>query len=220
MEIYNLHTNDILLSILRWILGLLIGCVLGLFLALLGNLKPTKFVFIIISDFFRAIPILGLVPVIQMNIGVNEYGKIGLIAWSVMFPVWITVRMALDKKMQNVELVLMAATIKDYTYFKLFTLPKLLGGFLRGVEIAIGIGWLALVASEWIGTYTQGFWAGGLGYELLAGYELNNWETVHVSILLFGALGLVSAYSWRLIMYVVFIRSKKFNPIIKEIISN
>ncbi len=220
MDNYNLLTNDILLSILRWAIGLIIGCVLGLLLALLGNLKPTKFAFKIINDFFRAIPIIGLVPVIQMNIGINEFGKIGLIAWAVMFPVWITVRNALDKKLENAELVLLASNISGIQYFKLFTFPKLLGGFLRGVELAIGIGWLALVASEWIGTYTHGFWAGGLGYKLLAGYELNNWNTVHFGIVLFGVLGLCSAYLWRLIMYFLFQKNKTFNPIIKELISN
>lgn len=211
--------SDLYLSILRWLLGLSIGCTLGLLFALLGNLKPTKSIFKILNDFFRAIPIIGLVPVIQMNIGINEYGKIGLIAWAVIFPVWITVRNSLEKNLESVNLVLIAAKITSLNYFKLFTLPKVLGGFLKGVELAIGIAWLAVVAAEWIGTYTQGFWAGGLGYKLLTGYELNNWRTVHVSILIFGSLGFLSAYSWRCLMYFVFQKNKSFNPIIKEIIT-
>lgn len=165
-------------------------------------------------------PIIGLVPVVQMNIGINEYGKIGLIAWAVMFPVWITVRAAMDKKLESADLMLKAANTSNWNYFKLFTFPKLLGGFLRAVEIAIGIAWLAVVAAEWIGTYREGFWAGGLGYKLIVGYDQNNWTVVHLSLVIFGLLGLTSAYLWRLISTVLFTKIKKlkwFNPVVREI---
>jgi sulfonate transport system permease protein len=209
--------KDILLSLLRWSIGLSIGCILGLIMALLGTFKPLLFVFKMSNDFLRAIPIIGLIPVVQMNIGINEYGKVGLIAWAVLFPVWITVRNAIEKKLESSELTLMAANIKGVSFFKIFTFPKILGGFLRGIELGIGIGWLAVVAAEWIGTYTQGFWSGGLGYKMLLGYELNNWWTVHSGLLLFGILGLCTAYIWRIVMKVAFEKNKSFNPIFKEI---
>lgn len=216
----GIDIHDIFLSSLRWLLGLSIGCVLGLCFALLGSFRYSNFALRIFVDFLRAIPIIGLVPVIQMNFGINEYGKIGLIAWAVIFPVWITVSSAMEKKMENSKLLLSASKIKGWSLFKLFTLPKLLGGFLRGVELAIGIAWLAVVAAEWIGTYTQGFWGGGLGYKLILGNELNNWEMVHFNLLTFGILGLSTAYIWRLLMYLLFQRSKSFNPILKEFISS
>lgn len=213
----HLELTDIGLSALRWLIGLSIGCVSGLIMALVGSYKPSSLILKVVNDFLRAIPIIGLVPVIQMNIGINEFGKIGLIAWAVVFPVWITVRNAIDKNLENSDLRLKAVGISGIEYFKLFIFPKVLGGFLRGVELAIGIAWLAVVAAEWIGTYTQGFWSGGLGYKLVYGYELNNWDTVHIGLLLFGLLGLLSAYSWHWAMYFVFEKNKKFNPIIKEI---
>lgn len=213
----HLQLTDVGLSTLRWLIGLSIGCLSGLIMALIGSYKPSSPILKVINDFLRAIPIIGLVPVIQMNIGINEYGKIGLIAWAVIFPVWITVRNAIEKNLQNSDLRLKAAGFVGLKYFQLFVFPKVLGGFLRGVELAIGIAWLAVVAAEWIGTYTQGFWSGGLGYKLVYGYELNNWSTVHISLLLFGVLGLFSAYAWHLTMHLVFEKSKSFNPIIKEI---
>jgi sulfonate transport system permease protein len=195
METLNLY--DIFLSFLRWSIGLSLGCAIGFVLAVAGNLKSTNSIVRVFIDFLRAIPIIGLVPVIQMNIGINEYGKIGLIAWAVLFPVWITVRNAMDKNLESATLMLQAAKKTSWTYFKLFTFPKLLGGFLKGIEIAIGIAWLAVVAAEWVGTYTQGFWAGGLGYRLIIGYELNNWKVVHLNLIIFGLLGLLTAYLWR-----------------------
>jgi sulfonate transport system permease protein len=213
----ELNYIDTLLSFLRWSIGLSIGCFIGLVMALIGSYKPSSFILKIINDFLRAIPIIGLVPVIQMNIGINEYGKIGLIAWAVIFPVWITVRNAIEKNLENSLLVLKAANISKYHLFKYFTFPKILGGFLRGIELAVGIAWLAVVAAEWVGTYTMGFWSGGLGYKMLIGYELNDWLTVHISLLLFGILGLITAYIWRLIMKLIFENDKSFNPVVKEI---
>jgi sulfonate transport system permease protein len=213
----ELNYIDIFLSFLRWSIGLSIGCFIGLVMALIGSYKPSSFILKIINDFLRAIPIIGLVPIIQMNIGINEYGKIGLIAWAVIFPVWITVRNAIEKNFENSLLVLKAANISTYHLFKYFIFPKILGGFLRGIELAVGIAWLAVVAAEWVGTYTMGFWSGGLGYKMLIGYELNDWLAVHISLLLFGILGLITAYIWRLIMKLVFENNKSFNPIVKEI---
>ena len=211
-----LDSYDIFLSILRWLIGLSIGCFLGLIFAIIGNYKFTNKPSKVINDFLRAIPIIGLVPVIQMNIGINEFGKIGLIAWAVMFPVWITVRTALSKKYDDSELMLTGANILGFKYFKLYTLPKLFSGFLNGIEIAIGIAWLAVVAGEWVGTYTQGFWSGGLGYKLILGYELNNWQMVHYNLLIFGILGFASAHLWCFIVNAVFRKNKSFNPILKQ----
>jgi sulfonate transport system permease protein len=183
----------------------------------MGSLKRTNLIVKILIDFLRAIPIIGLVPVIQMNIGINEYGKIGLIAWAVLFPVSISVRGAMDKNLESAALMLSAARRNSWTFFKLFTVPKLLGGFLRGIEIAIGIAWLAVVAAEWVGTYTQGFWGGGLGYKLIMGYELNNWRIVHLNLVVFGLLGFLTAYFWRGLTTLVFTHNKSFNPIVRDI---
>jgi len=59
----ELNNIDILLSLLRWSIGLSIGCIIGLIMALLGSYKPSSFFLKIINDFLRAIPIIGLVPV-------------------------------------------------------------------------------------------------------------------------------------------------------------
>lgn len=204
--------KDIQLSCLRWFIGLNIGCFLGLIFAIVSNHKYTSFFGKLTNDFLRAIPIIGLVPVIQMNIGINEYGKIGLIAWAVTFPVWITVRNALSKKMEETELMFTASNVTSLNYFKLLTLPKLIRGLLEGIEIGIGIAWLAVVAAEWVGTYTKGFWSGGLGYKLILGYELNNWAMVHLNLLVFGILGFSSAYFWRFFVKKIFNDKRTFNP--------
>lgn len=210
---HHILSYDIFLSLIRWALGLSIGCLLGLMMAVLGSLRYTSLPLKIACDFLRAIPIVALVPVVQMNVGINEYGKIGLIAWAVMFPVWISVRGSIEKRIESAEMVLQCVNPNKVRFFRLFLFPKLLGGFLKGIELAIGIAWLALVAAEWVGTFTQGFWAGGIGYKIITAYDQNNWKTVHLGLIYFGGLGLFSAYMWRGMLQLIFKRIKSFNPL-------
>lgn len=204
--------KDILLSSLRWSIGLSIGGLLGLFLASLNNFKYINRPFKLIVDFFRAIPVIGIVPIIQMNIGVNEFGKIGLIAWAVMFPVWITISSTIGKTHENAELSLIS--FSRSVFFRVYTMPKLIGGFLKGIELGIGIAWLAVVAAEWVGTFSSGFWSGGLGYKLIVGTDQDNWEMVYANLLTFGILGLLSAYIWRLSIRLMLKKIKFFNPLL------
>ena len=205
--------QDIGLSALRWFLGLITGCILGIVLVGIGHQKRYRNrILEKIVDFLRAIPIIGLVPIIQMNIGVREYGKIGLIAWGVMFPVWITVRSVAKREFIDLELMLSAVRLKNREYGKLYLFPKLIGGLLNGIDIGIGIAWLCVVASEWVGTYSKGFWSGGLGASLLIEYNNNNWLKVHVYLLLFGALGLLSAFLWKKLKRYVIGRLNGFDP--------
>ncbi len=216
---YVIDLNDIFLSGLRWIIGLSIGSFLGLSFALLTQLRFLRNNFMrYLIDFFRAIPIIGLVPIVQMNIGINEYGKIGIIIWAVTFIIWITVKNSLEKSIPNAELILNAARFDNRLIQKHYVIPKIFSGFIKGIELAIGTAWLCVVASEWVGTYTKGFWAGGLGYKLIVGYELNNWELVYYNLICFGVLGFLSSLIFRLLINVFFKRNKKFRPLLSTII--
>ncbi len=192
---------DIGLSVIRWFFGLLIGGFLGLIFFLLELIPVFKKKWYKSSfDFFRAIPIIGLVPLIQMTIGVKEWGKVALIAWGVMFPMWISVRTAYKKDYPNVELMLRGINVDNNNYLKIYVIPRVFGGFVKGIEIGIGIAWLCVVAAEWIGTYSEGFWSGGIGYKLVVESDNTNWLGVLFILFVFGALGVLSSLLWRYIV--------------------
>jgi len=192
--------KDLLLSFLRWGIGLAIGTTLGVILALIAQIKPISNRLInVIIDFLRAIPIIGLIPLIQINFGVNEFGKIGLISWAVSFPVWISINAALKKRYLDLELIFKGINLSKRDYLVHYVLTRAREGLVTGVELSIGVAWLSVVAAEWIGTYTVGFWSGGLGYKLLLGYELNNWLMLHLNLLVFGLLGFSSSIIWRIL---------------------
>ncbi len=201
----SIEFYDIFLSSLRWLIGLSIGSILGLIMGIMTNLlKPnTTILNLNILDFLRAIPIIGLVPVIQMNFGINEFGKIGLITWAVAFPVWVSVKTSFSKDLTNALLILKGAGLTKRDLLLYFHIPRALRGFLKGIDIGIGVGWLSVVAAEWIGTYNTGFWSGGLGYKLDYGYTINNWGMVHLSLLIFGFLGFISSFFYRYVIKII-----------------
>lgn len=190
---------------LRWGLGLGAGTLLGLIVALLEafvlpnpqrKARWTRWPVAAFLDFLRALPIIALVPVIQM-LGVEEWWKIGLIAWAVVFPVWLAVRQARARELVDTELALSASGLTDTEIFWTYRFPKALGGLLRGVEISIGVAWLSVVAAELVGTFTTGFWAGGLGYKITQAHDANNWRLMLICLAIFGAFGSATAWLWR-----------------------
>jgi sulfonate transport system permease protein len=196
--------HDVILSCLRWFLGLSVGVLLGFFLAICDELFTRRCkakgaegsLFYGVLDFLRALPIIALVPIIQ-TLGVDEQWKIGLIAWAVMFPIWLSIRQARSEMMQDTELALTAAGLSRRQIAISYHMPKSLRGVIRGVEIAIGIAWLSVVAAEWVGTFSTGFWSGGLGYRIVRAHDANSWGGMLICLAFFGMLGTFSAWVWR-----------------------
>jgi len=197
-------TKDVTLTFLRWFAGMGLGTIIGLFIASLESLVVIllkdenwpRWMISIPLDFLRSLPIIALVPLIQM-IGIGEKWKIGLIAWAVTFPVWISVRQARTRTLPDTELALTACGLDQFDILLNYHLPKAFGGLLRGVEISIGIAWLSVVAAEWIGTFSTGFWAGGIGYKVVTAHEANSWASMFACLALFGILGTTTAWAWR-----------------------
>lgn len=193
------NLSDIEFSILRWLLGVGVGCCIGLLLGLACWCKWLDRALAVMGGGARAIPIIGLVPVIQYFWGVSEYGKIGLIAWSIAFPVWVSVHSAALRQDQDAELVWIAHNIGASSMLRHYTLPRIMVGFVQGIDIAIGLGWLAVVASELVGTYTSGFWGGGIGHKLFFAFSAGDWRAGLICLGLFGVCGVLSTLAWRVL---------------------
>ena len=205
--------TDIKLSLLRWLIGLSLGVLISILLAIINHIvfKKIKIISLLI-DFFRAIPIIGLIPFVQTYLGINEYSKIILIAWGVTFPVTITINNSLNVILPNAELRLKGLNFDRINILKYYIIPKLTIGLIKGIDIGIGIAWLCVVAAEWIGTYSNGFWSGGLGYRLTVSYERNEWTLLNSCLIIFGFLGLITSYIWKKGLNYLFSKNNIFNP--------
>jgi len=210
----SIELYDIFLSLLRWGIGIVIGSAFGLVWALTSFSRTRAFQAMdSLLDFLRALPIIALVPVVQFWFGISEFGKIGLIAWTSFFPVWLQVRSALRRRDIELEVRMTAARLSRRDILYMYHVPRIIGGLNVGVSISIGICWISLVAAELVGTYNQGFWAGGLGYKLFLAFELNNWLTGSLALILFGALGAGTSFCWNnYLRQLLFVR-RGFDPI-------
>jgi len=196
--------KDVLLTTLRWSGGVALGAVVALCVAgfeallrvALRYVRLTVFPFTMVFDFLRALPVIALVPLVQM-VAVDEWSKFALIAWAVTFPTWLAIRQSWLEQMIDTELALKASGLRKRDILRSYDLPKAFRGLLRGIEISIGIAWISVVAAEWIGNLRPGFWDGGLGYRVEYAHQSANWSGVLACLGLFGLLGVVSTFLWR-----------------------
>ncbi len=192
-----LTLHDVLVSSIRWglgvFLGIAAGCLVG---AILSIRKRSAVALFTAANFLRAVPILGLVPLFQFYFGVNEFSKVGLIAWAVAFPVAFALRKAMQPLDTDTELMLSLGSQNYAIKFRYVVFPRVWEALSRSVQVAIGLGWLVVVASEMIGSFSQGFWRGGLGYQLFRAYEYNRPYDMLLILAAFGLLGVASSALW------------------------
>jgi len=197
-------SKDVLLTTLRWSGGVVLAAIAALILSVVeasvrgalryAGLRASPVT--VILNFLRALPVIALVPLVQL-IGVDEWWKFGLIAWAAAFPTWVKIRQAWLQQMIDTELALKASGLRRIDIFRSYDLPKAVAGLLEGIEISIGIAWISTVAAEWIGTFSTGFWAGGLGYKVQIAHDANDWGAMLACLGLFGMLGIFSTFLWR-----------------------
>ena len=216
--------NDVFLTSIRWSVGLCGAAVGGLALALGEALIASRASYQAnilaraiggTMNFLRALPVIALVPLVQM-FGVDEWWKISLIAWAATFPIWLSIRQALNHPMIDTELVLFGSGVSSSQIFWSYRFPRTLGGLINGLEISIGVAWISVVAAEWVGTFTTGFWAGGLGYKVLKAHDANNIVGMLSCLGLFGVLGTLTAQIWSKIPFLIAFIHPGFDPTISN----
>ncbi len=198
------HLHDVVVTALRWISGLSVAIAAGLLVSFVVAFRRPRIAtarrddqaMVAVIDFLRSLPIIALVPVVQL-VGVQEGYKIALIAWAAAFPILISTRQALRLPMIDLELTILGSGLSPWFVFWRYALPKALLGVVAGVEVSIGVAWIAVVAAEWLGNYTVGFWSGGLGVRIVAAHDANSWPGVIACLVAFGVLGTGSSVIWR-----------------------
>ena len=174
-------------SILRVLVGFLIGSGLGLIIAILVGLNPLLKKLIDPSfQALRNVPSLAWVPLLLLWFGIDEAPKIIMISLGAFFPVYLNVMSGL----QNVDRKLVeVGEIYGLNRFQLvrrILLPAALPYIFTGLRTALGLAWMFLVAAELIAA------SQGLGYLLADGRETSRPDRVIAAIILIALLGKLS----------------------------
>jgi sulfonate transport system permease protein len=131
----------------------------------------------------RAIPSIAWVPLFILWLGIFEESKIALIAVGVFFPVYLGVMgaiLAVDRKLVEVGRVF---RLGGPAMIRRILLPAVLPSYVVALRSGLGLGWMFVVAAEFMGA------SEGLGYLLIDGQQLGKPAQIVAAIIAFAVIG-------------------------------
>jgi sulfonate transport system permease protein len=156
--------------------GTILGALAGYSVLLLRIVDPTL-------QALRSIPSIAWVPLFILWFGIFEASKIILIAVGVFFPVYLGVMgavIAVDRKIVEVGRVFRLSGID---MIRRILLPAVLPAYVLSLRAGLGLGWMFVVAAEFLGAST------GLGFLLIDGQQLGKPAQIVAAIVAFAILG-------------------------------
>jgi len=131
----------------------------------------------------RSIPSIAWVPLFILWFGIFEASKIILIAVGVFFPVYLGVMgavISVDRKIVEVGRVF---RLSGPAMVWRILLPAVMPAYVISLRAGLGLGWMFVVAAEFLGAST------GLGYLLIDGQQLGKPAQIVAAIVAFAILG-------------------------------
>jgi len=131
----------------------------------------------------RAIPSIAWVPLFILWLGIFEASKVTLIAVGVFFPVYLGVMgavMSVDRKFVEVGRVF---RLSGPQMVRRILLPAVLPSYVIALRSGLGLGWMFVVAAEFMGA------SEGLGFLLVDGQQLGKPAQIVAAIVAFAVIG-------------------------------
>lgn len=156
--------------------GTLLGALTGSSSAIARILDPTL-------QALRAIPSIAWVPLFILWFGIFEASKVALIAVGVFFPVYLGVYgalMSVDRRIVEVGRIFRLSRLD---LVRRILLPSILPHYVLALRAGLGLGWMFVVAAEFMGA------SEGLGYLLVDGQQLGKPDQIIAAILVFALVG-------------------------------
>jgi sulfonate transport system permease protein len=186
--------SNLLISLQRVAEGLVLGVAAGVFLAVVcGLFWAGEDLLDPVIQAARAVPILGLVPLVIIWFGVGELPKVFLIALGCMFPVYINTYAAI----RGVDMKLVEAGqtfgLNRWGLVRRVILPGALPGFLTGLRFALVGSWIVDVVAEEINAQS------GLGYLINQAQTTNRTDIMFLCLAIYAVLGVLADVVVRLL---------------------
>ena len=165
---------------LGFVFGVAAGTLLG---AIAGYSALTRRLLDPSLQALRAIPSIAWVPLFFLWFGIFEASKIILIAVGVFFPVYLGVMgavMSVDRKIVEVG---RAFRLSGAAMVRRILLPAVMPAYVISLRAGLGLGWMFVVAAEFLGAST------GLGFLLIDGQQLGKPAQIVAAIVAFAILG-------------------------------
>lgn len=171
-------------SFVRASWGFLIGGSIGLILGLLnGAFRTSERLLDTSIQMIRNVPHLSMIPLVILWFGIDEAGKLFLVALGTFFPIYINTLHGI--RSVDPKLVEMGRSygLSNVQLFRQVILPGSLASILVGVRYALGFMWLTLIVAETIAS------SSGIGYLAMSAREFLQTDIVVLTLLLYALLG-------------------------------
>jgi sulfonate transport system permease protein len=179
--------SAMLISLERVAAGLAIGILAGVTLAVITGLFWTgEDLLDPVLQAARAVPILGLLPLVIIWLGVGETPKVFLVALAVTFPVYLNTHAGI----RGVDMKLVEAGqtfgLNRWGLIRAVILPGALPGFLVGLRFALVGCWAIIVVAEEINAQS------GLGYLIMQAQTTNRTDIMCLCLAIYAILGILA----------------------------
>ena len=171
-------------SLFRMLAGLIIGVGIGVpFGIFMGYSRKMEALAKYLFEAFRMIPALAWIPLSILFFGISEFGKVFIIIIAAFVPAvinsWRGVRLVDED-------VIVAARILgagSRTILRRVILPSALPSIYAGIQYAVSISWMCILAAELVGA------GEGIGYLILYGMEIPDDAMIAAGMILIGIIG-------------------------------
>jgi sulfonate transport system permease protein len=185
---------SIVTSLRRVVIGLAIGVSAGTVLGLVAGLSRIGEELVDAPlQMLRALPFLGLMPLLIVWLGIGEGVKIGLIVIGVVFPIYLNLHKGIRSVDPRYAELSRACGVGRWGVIRKVILPGALPAFLIGLRFALGIAWLSLVIGETVNADK------GVGYLIMQGQQYLETDVIVMGLVIYAILGLLMEGLVRLI---------------------
>lgn len=176
--------TDLMDSVWRLVVGLVVGSGLGILLGLAtGRSKAFARALNPIIQVLRPLPPVAIIPLIIVWFGIDDGAKIFSIAFAVFFPVWIGAYLGAQQIPQTFLWSARLFTISKLRMFREVIFPASLSFIISGIRTAIAIGFVMVFVSELSGA------SSGLGYRISISSLSYRIDEMIAALIVLGALG-------------------------------
>lgn len=173
-------------SLSRAIAGFLLAGALAMPLAVLFSLAPgPRRQIEPVLEFLRQIPPLALIPLLILWLGIGETQKLGVVALTCFFPVFLGTADGLARVDARLVEVGRVCGLTRAGLVRRIVLPAAMPSIVTGLRIALGFSWRTLVGAELIAA------SEGLGFLIVDAQNLARTDIVLVGVGVIGLLGML-----------------------------
>jgi sulfonate transport system permease protein len=185
---------SILVSLRRVVIGLAIGVSIGTVLGLVAGLSRIGEELVDAPlQMLRALPFLGLLPLLIVWLGIGEGIKVGLVAIGAVFPIYLNLHKGIRGVDPRFAELSRACGVGRWGVIRKVVLPGALPSFFVGLRFSLGIAWLSLVVAETVNADQ------GIGYLISQGEQFLQTDVIVLGLVIYALLGLAMEGLVRLI---------------------